>query len=88
MTTPDIIRAHKRSIHHREEVLASAVCGCFHCCQIFPPAAIHDWTDHREEVGQTALCPKCGIDSVIGSASAYPITQEFLVAMSAHWFLA
>ena len=33
-----------------------------------------------------ALCPSCGIDSVIGDASGFPITEEFLVAMEARWF--
>ena len=35
---------------------------------------------------QTALCPKCEIDSVIGSASEFPITKDFLERMHAHWF--
>ena len=37
MATPDIIRAHRHSIRHREEVLASERCGCFYCCAVFPP---------------------------------------------------
>jgi len=28
----------------------------------------------------------CGIDSVIGSASGYPITTEFLESMNRRWF--
>jgi hypothetical protein len=34
----------------------------------------------------TALCPFCGIDSVIGSGSHFPITREFLEQMKAYWF--
>jgi hypothetical protein len=86
MVTPDIIRAHRHSSRHREEVLASEQCGCFYCCTIFRPSEIEDWTDEWEGVGQTALCPRCGIDSVIGSESGYPVTPEFLAAMKAHWF--
>jgi hypothetical protein len=37
-------------------------------------------------MGQTAICPRCGIDSVIGDESGYPVTREFLAAMKAHWF--
>ena len=84
MPTADIIGAHRLSIRHRGEVLASERCGCFYCGAIFPPADIKDWTDEWEGVGPTALCPKCGIDSVIGSESGYPVTPEFLTAMSAH----
>lgn len=86
MATPDIIRAHRHSIRHRNEVLASSLCGCFYCGAIFPPSEISDWTDAWEGAGQTALCPRCGIDSVIGSESGYPVTSEFLAAMQAHWF--
>jgi hypothetical protein len=38
------------------------------------------------ETGQTALCPRCGIDSVLGSASGYPINREFLQKMNEYWF--
>ena len=79
---PDHIRAHKHSCMHRAEIEASATCGCFYCSSIFPPSEIIEWIDH----GQTAICPKCPVDSVIGSASAYPISREFLQRMYEHWF--
>jgi hypothetical protein len=34
----------------------------------------------------TADCPRCGIDAVIGSASGFPITSEFLSSMNGRWF--
>jgi hypothetical protein len=43
---------------------------------------IKEWTDDS----QTALCPTCGIDSVIGDESGFPITDHFLEAMEARWF--
>jgi hypothetical protein len=86
MTTPDMIRAHRHSSCHRTEVLASQQCGCFYCCKVFAPSEIADWTDELEGVGQTALCAHCGIDSVIGSESGYPITTEFLMTMKKQWF--
>jgi hypothetical protein len=49
---------------------------------IFLPTEIQEWIDQE----QTALCPKCEIDSVIGSASEFPITKDFLERMHAHWF--
>ena len=84
--TPDVVRAHRHSIRHREEVLASERCGCFYCCSIFPPSEITEWTDTWEGVGQTALCPRCGIDSVIGSESGYPVADAFLRQMHQRWF--
>ncbi|MBA2333616.1 MAG: cytoplasmic protein [Blastocatellia bacterium] len=76
------IAAHKHSSNHREEMLASELCGCFQCLSVFSPVDILDWTDE----GQCAICPKCGIDSVIGSSSGFPITHDFLSGMYKHWF--
>ena len=89
MNEPDYIRAHKHSSRHREELMSSENCGCFYCLEIYNPQEITEWVYKNESrVGQCALCPKCGIDSVIGSASGYPITKEFLQEMYAHWFSA
>ena len=82
MADDKVILAHKRSIRHRMEIEASALCGCFYCLNIFVPARVAEWCDD----GQTALCPHCGIDSVIGDASGYPVEQDFLTAMNQHWF--
>ncbi len=84
MTNDDIIKAHKHSTDHRDEIHASELCGCFHCLNIFPPEKIYDWIDE----GECAMCPECGIDSVIGSASGYPITRDFMESMCDHWFAA
>jgi hypothetical protein len=86
MVTPDYIRAHRHSSRHRQEILASEQCGCFYCCSIFPPQVIKDWTDEWEGEGQTAICPLCGIDSVIASESGYPVTKVFLNHMKSYWF--
>ncbi len=80
---PEQIRdAHRYSSSHRDELLASEFCGCFYCQAIYSPSEITEWTDD----GQTALCAKCGIDSVIGSNSGFPVTPEFLSEMNCHWF--
>lgn len=77
-----IREAHEHSINHRTELLASDWCGCFYCKAVYSPDEITEWTDDD----QTALCAKCGIDSVIGSQSGFPITSEFLAAMKRYWF--
>ena len=51
-----------------------------------------DWVDGRQvetgstEDGITALCPLCGIDSVIPEAPGAPLTTGLLEEMRAHWF--
>lgn len=83
----DVRTAHEHSSNHRAEVTASVLCGCFYCCTSFSPAEILDWVDRDEAgVGQTAICPKCGIDSVIGDRSGFSVSGEFLATMKAHWF--
>jgi len=49
--------------------------------KIFPPNQITEWVDADSTgEGQTALCPKCGIDSVIGehATSALRAAWSFL----------
>jgi hypothetical protein len=80
---PTLIQvAHKHSSRHASEIRASSTCGCFYCLTVFSPGEITEWVDDEE----TAICPKCGIDSVIGSASGIPLTHEFLAEMKSHWF--
>lgn len=79
---PDHIAAHKHCSLHRVELERSELCGCFYCFSTFPPSQITEWIDD----GQTAMCPFCPVDAVVGSASGYPITREFLEKMNAYWF--
>lgn len=74
--------AHEHSTWHRAELAASDQCGCYHCREVFPPRKIVKWTDK----GDTAMCPYCGIDSVIGSAAGISLTPAFLREMQAYWF--
>jgi hypothetical protein len=83
---PDYVRAHKHSSLHRNEIMNSEWCGCFYCLAIFRPSEIKMWIDEQDAMGQTALCPRCGIDSVIGSASKHPVVEEFLKLMQLCWF--
>jgi hypothetical protein len=77
--------AHQASSRHRAEIQKSKLCGCFHCRKLFPPSEIREWIDEGNGA-ETALCPRCGIDSVIGDASGYELTESFLSAMQKHWF--
>jgi hypothetical protein len=79
----DYIEAYKYSAKHKEQLLKDDKCGCFYCLKIFNPKEIEDWV---EDISGTAICPYCGMDSVIGESSGYPITQEFLERMNGYWF--
>jgi hypothetical protein len=77
--------AQRHSVNHRRHIAASERCGCFSCMAIFLPADITNWVVEQGG-GETACCPRCDVASVIGSASGFPITKEFLDAMRSYWF--
>jgi len=79
----DIKNAWLYGTFHKDELLNDKACGCFYCLKIYSPKDIIEWCD---EDGDTALCPHCGIDSVIGESSGYPITREFLQEMHNCYF--
>ena len=88
----DLEQIHKASSHHRERVEHSILCGCFYCLASFPPSEIQEWVDgpaggEDSDRGVTALCARCGIDSVLpDDIPDAPITSELLKAMHAYWF--
>lgn len=85
--TPDIIEAHKRCKNHRDAVSKAYRCGCFYCCSVFAPGAILHWCDPASDdmqAGTTALCPRCGIDSVIPLEPG--MDGAFLQRMKDYWF--
>ena len=70
----DIDKAGVVSMYNRPALENDTICGCFYCLAIFNPTEITEWCDDDD----TALCPYCGIDSVIGESSGLPITENFL----------
>lgn len=81
---PDmVVPAHDHSSRHRHEIEKSERCGCFYCLAVFSPEQICEWTDDKA----TALCPHCGIYSVVGDKSGFQVASiDFLTAMKAYWF--
>jgi len=84
VSLPDFLTAHDKCTANRRDVAASHSCGCFYCLSEFGPSEVVDWVPDDE--GDTAVCPRCGIDSVLGSASGYPVTPMFLHEMHEYWF--
>jgi hypothetical protein len=76
--------AREHSFLNKAEILNSELCGCYLCLKIFKADAITGWIEDQHidtEQNFTAICPFCYVDSVIGSASGYPITLEYLKAL-------
>ena len=85
--TIDALKAvYSHSIRNEESINNSDFCGCFHCISIFPVADVKLSDLIIEKDGfKTAICPICGIDSVIGDASV-EITAEILEALNGLYF--
>ena len=75
-------QAWQHSSHHRKEIEESIRFGCFYCCNVLDTGRIVDWTDH----GETALCPYCGIDSVLPESAGFPLMNGLLERMHERYF--
>lgn len=75
-------RVHDCATRNKEQIAQSSQCGCYACAAIFPSTDVTEYTDE----GQTAICPKCGTDSIVGDASGFEITKPFLRKMRRKWF--
>jgi len=87
---PNVVTAHKLCTNNRPGISKSSKCGCFYCLAVFLPSEITEWVDlvdaANNESGITALCPHCGIDSVIHETADFTISPELLGDMKRHWF--
>ena len=76
--------AHKCSYANKKRLKSASKCGCFYCLRVFKPEEIIDWS--LDVPDETAICPYCGIDSVLGDNEGYPLTESFLEKMYEEWF--
>ncbi len=91
----DLLAAYRHSSRNQAEIEASKLCGCFNCIQTFPPEEIIAWggldaasfddPDALAALNGTALCPRCGGETVIGDQSGFAIDLEFLREMNEAW---
>ena len=68
-----------RSFHNEEILKTATKCGCYCCCTIFSPSEIKRWTDNPP---RTAICPYCGVDSVLDEGAFTPFNKSGLRAIS------
>jgi hypothetical protein len=93
MSNP-LLAAYRYTTNNWTMIQESRVCGCCNCMRTFPPDEIVGWTgldfsqvdDPVAVAKQTAMCPHCGSEAVLGDKSGYPIDASFLGRMNEAWF--
>lgn len=89
-----LLAAHRHTMNNRAELESSRLCGCCSCLEIFPSEEIVAWSgldtssfDQLDAAsGDTALCPRCGTEALLGERAGYPLTPDFLQRMNQAWF--
>lgn len=76
--------AHGWCTGNESSIVSAERCGCFHCGEVFQAAEINEWIGDR--TGRTAICPRCGVDSVLPGTRPEFLDPAFLAAMNRRWF--
>lgn len=90
----ELLAAYRYTTNNHAQIAASTVCGCCNCVAVFRPDDIVGWTglevhnmDDPQAIGQqTAMCPRCGSEAVLGDGCGFPINANFLARMNEAWF--
>ncbi len=75
-------KIHKLSLNNKKLLSELDSASCFYCLNSFPTADIKEWVDDEK----TALCPICGIDSVIPNNLSLKVDNDLLEIMHKHYF--
>jgi len=73
---------------HKTLLGESKNAGCYYCCKIYPASEIKEWIRSfrkKDEDADCALCPNCGIDSVLPD-KVVELSDELLREMYDYWF--
>jgi len=67
-------KLHTCSVNNTALCHSSSRCGCFYCLKKCSPKNITEYWD----LGQTATCPYCHLDTVLPSSPEAVITEKLL----------
>jgi hypothetical protein len=79
MSQPNLEALHKLCFRNKTALASCTEAGCFYCKRVVDPATIKEWVDAESD---TALCPHCGVDSVLPGVT----DSEILKQMRIRWF--
>ena len=73
---------HIKSYKTKDILSKAEQCGCYYCLKTFVFDEIEEFIDGKE----TAVCPRCGVDSVIGNNQTEIPLYDSLVGMHVNSF--
>jgi hypothetical protein len=78
----------RHSTGNRGEIESSKYAGCVSCCATFDVKEIEEWKDEWDAPERqnrvkrwTAICPRCGKSTVVGSTTGLLENQAYLPTM-------
>ena len=75
-------KLHTYSTNNKRNIALSNQCFCFHCKACMDRSEITDYLDD----GQTALCPRCGVDAILPDSIDESIDEDIIAQMHEYWF--
>lgn len=75
-------RLHTYSTHNKKWVDLADRCHCYYCQRSMGRDEIERFSDN----GQTAVCPKCGVDAILPDSIEEPLDEAILAEMHEYWF--
>jgi hypothetical protein len=77
----ELATLHRSSFGSAAKAMAAFTCTCFHCYQSFAGCTIVNVKAERDG-SETALCPYCGMDSVLSSSVSNTTLKDLYI----HYF--
>ncbi len=68
------------SVNNEIEIIRSKKCGCYFCTKTYNARKVTEW-EQGDGGRASAICPECGMSTVIGDASGVPLSKDLLKEM-------
>lgn len=73
---------------NRKEIEASSHCVCLYCQEVYRATEVKDYIiDSSLDFKETALCPRCGANTVLGDVTGIPFYEELIAKLHCHYFI-
>lgn len=85
MSDEELSEIHTHCTANREEIEASSRCACLYCQEVYRATEVNDFIV-EPSLKETALCPRCGANAVIGDATGIPFYKELIRKLHQRYF--